>query len=283
MSKSLTIAGIVIVIAIIVTGGVYFLSREDGEVGVEVEEKEFIRLPEEPGAVKEIAVELWEQRGDRVNCLKAIQAFEKIAAIETENDEVLGKLSRAYYWAGINTSSRGERGESYRNGLRAGQKALKINPGNLEANYWTAVNMARLAELRWSPKSLGYVVKIRKLVQTIADVDRNYYYGAVDRIQGMALTILSTDSRGIPSFTKRSAIEHLEKAVEVGPNYFLNHISLAEAYLKSGQMELARAELEWVINTPADIDPDVIPENRFEQARARKILKKRFLEEETDI
>jgi tetratricopeptide (TPR) repeat protein len=281
MSKSLKITGIVIVIFIaIIVAGVYFLDKEEVEMGEEVEvqekEEDLIQLPEDPGAVKEIAVESWEQRGDRVECLKAIQAFEKIATIEPGNDEILGRLSRAYYWAGINTSSREERGESYRKGIETGQKALKINPDNLEANYWTAVNMARLAELRWSPKSLGYVVKIRKMVQTIADADRNYYYGAVDRIQGMALTILSTDSRGIPSFTKKNAVEHLKNAVEIGPNYFLNHVSLAEAYLKSGESELARAELEWVINTPADIDPEVTPENRYEQKRAREILNKEF-------
>ena len=275
MSKSLKIAGIVIVTAIIVVG-VYFLGREEREVEEGVGEKELIQLPEELGAVKKIAVELWEQRLHKAKCLQTIQAFEKIAALEPENDEVLGKLSRAYYWAGLNTTLKRERSESYHKGVEAGQKALKINPGNLEANYWTAVNMARIAELRWSPKSLGYVVKIRKMVQTIADVDRNYYYGAVDRIQGMALTILSSDSRGIPSFTKKSAVEHLKNAVEIGPNYFLNHVSLAEAYLKSGQMELAKAELEWVINTPADIDPEVTPENRYEQERAREILRKEF-------
>ena len=72
--------------------------------------------------------------------------------------------------------------------------------------------------------------------------------------------------------SKRKSVEHLKKAIDHGPNNTMNHLYLAETYLKMREKDLARKALERAINAPMTKDPG----DKKDKAKARELLKKHF-------
>ena len=73
------------------------------------------------------------------------------------------------------------------------------------------------------------------------------------------------------------AIEHLRKAVKLGPGLLMNHRFLAEVLISEGRKDEAKPLLEYVIGVPeADMLKSKIPDLKEEQAVARKLLKIHF-------
>jgi tetratricopeptide (TPR) repeat protein len=48
----------------------------------------------------------------------------------------------------------------------------------------------------------------------------------------------------------KKAKECLEKAVELGPKFYLNHLFLAEFYISNWETAKAQEHLEWIIEAP---------------------------------
>ena len=69
-------------------------------------------------------------------------------------------------------------------------------------------------------------------------------------------------------------ISDFEKAVTMAPNYFGTKVLWAD-YLCTKTQDQAQFKklLEEVIAADANVDPEVAPENKIEQAKAQKLLK----------
>jgi hypothetical protein len=109
------------------------------------------------------------------------------------------------------------------------------------------------------------------------ELDETYFHGGPHRWFGSYYAKL-------PSIAGRDlekSGEHFEKALEIAPNYFGTRILRSEYYATNSQdKELFRSDLEFVLNTPSDVIPELVPEQEVEKKKATEMLEEiddRFL------
>ena len=118
--------------------------------------------------------------------------------------------------------------------------------------------------------AIADVAKIRALNEKLLQLNDAYYYGSPHLIMGVLYTILPPDLGGKPEEAKK----HFEKAIEIGKGkFFPAYILYAKQYARTVfDKTLYNKLLEYVIETPADIDPEIILINTLAKQNAKKLL-----------
>jgi tetratricopeptide (TPR) repeat protein len=103
-----------------------------------------------------------------------------------------------------------------------------------------------------------------------AGIDESYFYGGPWRVLGR----LYHKAPGFPFSigSTRKAIECLEKAVNLGPRFFLNHLFIAEAYISNREKAKAKEHLEWILESPLNKNHE--REDEGSKREAETLLKK---------
>ncbi len=218
------------------------------------------------------AESLWAAREDPAKAREAVSAFEALLKEAPNDYEALLRLSRLHYWIGQNleATSGSEAIAHYIKGREYGQRAAAAAPDRAGGYFFEAANLARENNLRGKFKSLLGIGRVEDLNRKAGSIQPDYFYRGPDRFFCAYYTRLP----GLLGGSLSRAIEHGRKAVEAFPNYAGNRYLLAEAYVKDGKNDLARAELEAALATPDDANPDAIPEQRLEKTRAAELLKR---------
>jgi len=133
-----------------------------------------------------------------------------------------------------------------REGIQVCRRWLKRSPDQAAAHYYLAMNLAQMART----KSLGALPIVREMekewLATLA-LDAHCDYAGADRNLGL----LYRDAPGFPLSigSRLKAEQHLQRAVELNPEYPENHLNLIETDLKgkpsavAGEYEKLRANL----------------------------------------
>lgn len=82
--------------------------------------------------------------------------------------------------------------------------------------------------------------------------------GSITKLRDFPISIGST----------KKAVEHLEKAVKIGPKFFLNRLFLAEACISNRDKKKANERLEFIIKTSANKNHEIEDENYKRQAES---------------
>ncbi len=249
------------------------------EAAVQVEEKDRLRAEAEL---------LWEQRGIPEKAREMLNAYLAAAEANPSDIDLLARLTRAYYLVANYVETDPEKkDELFTKGLERGERTLGLIPGfrkiyeetqdvkkaiqgvgleGIEALYWTGANYGKWAAEKNVLVRLGNKSKIEAYNQRVMDLDRNFFYGAADRFFGALPTRVPGGDLNLSKF-------HFEKSIELAPNYFGTRTLMAEYYATKAQdRETFVKQLEYVINTPYDIIPEITPENKYEQEYAKKLL-----------
>ena len=215
---------------------------------------------------------LWAGREEPAIANEAVSAFETLLRDAPNDYEVLLRLSRLHYWIGqtLETTRESDAIAHYIKGREYGQRAAAAGPDRPGGYFFEAANLGRENNLKGKFKSLLGIGKVEDLNRRAEAIQPDYFYRGPDRFFCAYYTRLP----GLLGGSLSKAIEHGRKAVEAYPNYAGNRFLLAEAYVKDGKNDLARAELDAAVATPDDALPDAIPEQRLEKKRASALLKK---------
>lgn len=167
---------------------------------------------------------------------------------DSECDWAYGLLSEINYWFGEYSTDADDKIEFFNEGVECGKTGVEINGDSLESNFWLAVNSGSYGQEKGIMQSLALISPIKEAAEKALELDETYFYGGPFRVLGR----LYHKAPGFPFSigNAKKAIEYLEKAVEIGPKFFLNRIFLAEACLSNRDKAKAREHLEFVINTP---------------------------------
>jgi tetratricopeptide (TPR) repeat protein len=133
-----------------------------------------------------------------------------------------------------------ERAEIAEQGIEACRKLIETDPNSAPAHYYLGMSYAQLAQT----KSLGALKLVDKMEQEfllVRGLDPSLDSAGSDRNLGLLY-------RDAPSFgsigSRTKAKQHLQKAVELAPDYPDNRLNLIEAYLKWNDRVAARRELK---------------------------------------
>ena len=70
----------------------------------------------------------------------------------------------------------------------------------------------------------------------------------------------------------KKSLECFEKALEFGPEFYLNHMFITELYISDRKYKKAKKHLEWILN--ADLSPNHEDEDTGYKQQAELLIKK---------
>jgi len=200
------------------------------------------------------------------------EAFELLTE-RTESDPscawAYGLLAEIFYWFG-ETSEGADKMPNYEEGVAYGEKGIAVDRDCLEANFWLAVNYGSFGQEKGIMKSLALINPMKECVERAIGVDESYFYGGPWRVLGR----LYHKAPGFPFSigNSKKAAECLGKALELGPNFYLNHLFMAELAISNGDRTKAREHLEWITAAPLSKNHEI--EDGITKRDAEALLKK---------
>ena len=188
-----------------------------------------------------------ERELDDANLDTAYDLLEGVIEEDSSCGWAYGLISEIYYWTGEYTDA-DDKLFNFEQGVDWGKKGVEANENSLEANFWLAVNYGNFGQEKGIMKSLELVKPIKMHCERVLEIDESYFYGGPWRVLGR----LYHKAPGFPFSIgdSKKAVEYLEKAVEFGPKFYLNHLFIAELYQSLRNKDKAKEHLEWIINAP---------------------------------
>jgi tetratricopeptide (TPR) repeat protein len=159
---------------------------------------------------------------------------------QTQSTLTAWQYARACFDLADCATNKAERARIASQGIQVSQQALAHDSNSAPARYYYGMNLAQLAQT----KGLGALKIVRQMEREFSSVrerDEHLDYAGADRNLGL----LYRDAPSLGSIGDRTkAKQHLVRAVELAPDYPENRLNLIETYLKWGQRDAARPELE---------------------------------------
>ncbi len=184
--------------------------------------------------------------------------------------EACALLAEVLFWLGEYAAEPEHQEEFFGEGVRYGRLAVQHAPGSCAAHLWYAANLGSHGVARGIMASLSYMGDLEKHGRRALELDRTYFHAAPLRLLGR----FYHQAPGFPigPGDLRKAMELLEEAVRLGPEFPLNHLFLAEACLARRKRERARELLEGILAAPPPEDfPDY---HAIVQQQAREMLER---------
>lgn len=236
----------------------------------------------------------WEKRANPKSAKMATLYFEKAFELNPQNFELTVSLSRAYYFQGYYIEiDPAKRDTLYLKGASAALTGFqntaffqsfadtasidnlklqitairKAPVETIPALYWWAANFGRYLTTKPVLKRIESREIIETAMHRIATLDEDYYYGGPTRFFGTFYSRLP----GVPLDRAKS---NFDQSLSDSPDYLGTRVLRARYYhTKLGNQDLFEEDLNYVINADPSILPDAMPENLFEQEKAKELLK----------
>lgn len=209
-----------------------------------------------------------------------IRIRETISEMTPDSEQALVGLAYAYFWLGnrlsLEEGTKKERLQLYQSCIGSAREAIRINPLSTGGNFWTVICQGRYTQTHGIlGGTFGLGNSIRGM-QVVAANNESYYYAGVNRFWGRVCYEVPGIIRRVIDFSLEDSVYFLMRAIEIAPDFLMNHRYLAETYLKMDRTEEARQSLALILTRPADKLPEAEAENLREQEIARRIWRKNF-------
>ena len=238
----------------------------------------------------------WAQRDEVEHVTAAIAAWEQAVELDGSDTDTWVKLARGHYFLAdghYRFTNEAAMGDTYQRAIRAAERALAVLSPEfarrmaagervdqavsvLEANavpalYWRAAALGKWAQREGFATVLSFKDEIRAVMTRCMELDRYYFYAGPDRYFGAFFAIAPAYAGGD---LERSRA-HFEESIRRHPDYFSSRVLYAENYaVKTQNRALFEEQLRMVIDGDPEAMPDVAPENRIEQRKARELLER---------
>jgi hypothetical protein len=241
--------------------------------------------------------EHWARRDQRAELEAAITAWNRATDLHPDDGPTLANLSHAAYLLadgylsfekehGFEQYKRmHELGMSYaeralmaqskdfkglvESGLSMERAVVALDKSAVPALYWYSANLGKWAVAQGTGTILKYRTRALSFVERCLELDESYYYWAPHRWLGAAYARMP---RVVGGDLKRSRA-HFDKALAAWPHYLATRVLWAEFYAtKAGDKAGFRRELQAVLESKDDVDPELIAENRIEKKKALELL-----------
>ncbi len=239
----------------------------------------------------------WAKRVTESELRAAIRGYGEASQIDPNDHVGLVKLARAQYLladgflALAGDAKREEMLRTYEAGISSAERAMlavspefrrlvtagaraeevmdRLGREAVPAIYWRATNLGKWANAQGFATILEHKEEIKAMMNRCLALDENYFFAAPHRYFG-AFYARAPDFAG--GDLEKSAY-HFRISLERAPNYFATRVLRAEFLATKRQdRTLYQEDLNWVLSHDPAAEPEVEPENRLEQQKARKLL-----------
>lgn len=235
---------------------------------------------------------LWPERGDKDKLAVALEKYEKAYEANPRDRAVAARLVRGWYFMGdaLRTDP-DQKNAAFDKAISWGKRCLAINEEftarlnkgtekeedvvdslgaeDVPCMYWTASSLGKWAKLNGILTSLKHLGTVKAYMGRIGELDPTFYYHGPDRYWGAYYSL-------IPGFSGRDLDKskaHFDVSIAAAPGYLGTQVLLADAWAVNSQDRATyKAVLEKVLTADPEAIPAIAPENRAEQAKAKRLL-----------
>jgi tetratricopeptide (TPR) repeat protein len=243
----------------------------------------------------------WALRADVAKLKEAIAKWDAAVAIKPDDADTYTKLSRAQYLYGdghLFFESEGSEAKmqeflaAHEKGLAYAEQGLRAFSAEYEKRietgvkvedaitvldrsavplmYWYDVNLGKWAKAKGIDETLKHKDRIFGIMSRVYELDPDYFYGAPDRYFGTYYAVAPAFAGGDVNKSK----EYFEKSLKKAPNYLVTHVLIAELLApKLQDRALFDREIKFVLETPANVIPEVEAEAIIEKKKAERLSK----------
>lgn len=189
-----------------------------------------IAAEEQPAAGAQVSASTPAQRA-RQEFKQAQTAYQSA----TNRFEAGWRLARAAFDLAEFATGSDERESLAETGIRVSRQLIAENPDSVQAHYYLGMNLGQLARTKLLG-ALKLVDQMEAEFTMARALDAKFDYAGADR--NLGLLYLEAPSFGSIG-SRKNARTHLQRAVELAPDYPENRLNLIEAYLRWGERDAA--------------------------------------------
>jgi len=211
---------------------------------------------------------------DEVNSLKeAYETYKKYNAENPQNSDSRIKAAELVYYLSNQTQKKSEKKEYLNQGIEWSQQAIQINPNEAGGHFYYGILTGLKVEISGFITALRSKDLIRDEMLKVVELNPAYE-------KGDAYLALGRWYMEVPSFMggdEEKGKQYLEKVLEISPKRTKPHLALAEYYSKKRKYDLAKKEIQMVLDTPDSTElfgPEVELDKQDAQALLSKIEEK---------
>ncbi len=186
------------------------------------------------------------------NIDESIRIAEGVLLADPRNVEALLFLSRAWLTYGyIEAGTKDELIRAFENGMKEGEKAVKIAPDNPDAHFFYVANLASLGDTKGLFNSLFMLPEVRRELDTILKLDPNHPEGLA--MNGALYFYLPKLLGGDLHISEI----YLKRSLGVDPHLSSARLYLAANYIKQKRFDEAMEQLRLLVD---DKKPSFYPD-----------------------
>jgi tetratricopeptide (TPR) repeat protein len=157
---------------------------------------------------------------------------------QTNSAQAAWQFARACFDRADFAVNDSERARFAEEGITASRRAIALEPNSAAAHYYLGLNLGELAQT----KMLGALKLIEQMEtawKRAVELDEKFDYAGPHR----SLGLLYLDAPGWSVGSRTNARRHLQKAVELFPDFPDNRLCLLEAQLKWGETRAVQGQI----------------------------------------
>jgi len=231
------------------------------------------------------------ERGSKEGLQKAIGLLEAVIETEPEHQEALTLLSRCYYFMADGYTDDAEAKKPlFETGTYYGERAMAadadfkaaieqgtkkvdavstLQKDDIMAIYWTASNLGKWARGQGFSTLVKYKGYVASMMGHALELDETAFYAGPPRYWGAFYSAAPSFAGGDMGKSR----EMFEKTKAMNPEYLGTYVLYADYYAKKMQdKELFVSLLQHVLDTPADVLPEMLPEQNVEKKKAQRLM-----------
>jgi len=207
---------------------------------------------------------LYTHREDLAQARQALALMRQARVEDYANYEIAWKLSRSDYYVGDHSTNDREREDSFREGIQAGQAAVKLQEGKPEGHFWLGANYGGSAK-NSTIASYSSVEDIRREMDAVLKLDEGFQAGSAY----LGLGQLYLQAPRMLGGDRQKAVDYLEKGLPFGKDNALLRLRLAEAYHQVNRDQEALKQIDYLLSMK--IDPAFAPEYKEAVEKGQKL------------
>jgi tetratricopeptide (TPR) repeat protein len=207
---------------------------------------------------------LYFHRDDLGQARQALALLRQARVDDYGSYEIAWKLARADYYVGDHSTDDREREDCFREGIEAGERAIKLQDGKPEGHFWLGANYGGSAK-NSTLAGLSSVDDIRNQMEKVLKIDEGFQAGSAYMVLGQ----LYLQAPRMLGGDHQKAIDYLEKGLRFGKDNALLRLRLAEAYHSLNRDQDARKQIDYLLSMKPD--PAYVPEYKEALEKAQKL------------
>jgi tetratricopeptide (TPR) repeat protein len=231
------------------------------------------------------------ERGSKEGLQKATEMLEALVTADPEHQDALILLSRCYYFMADGYTDEAENKQPlFETGVYFGERAMaadasfkalieqgkkkseavsSLQKDDIMAIYWTASNLGKWAKSKGFSTLVKYKGYVAAMMSHALELDETAFYGGPPRFWGAFYAAAPSFAGGDMGKSR----EMFEKTKAMNPEYLGTYVLYADYYAKKAQeKDLFRSLLQHVLDTPADVLPEMLPEQNVEKQKAQRLM-----------